>query len=449
VDVIGIKELRGLLSSFNIKQKVKAFMADDSGAIALVITFLLVAFLGMGALGVDYGHMAVVQNDLKKAADAGALAGAAALGSSTPNWSAGETAATNIVKENYADGQKLIDCQTDAGYWNLSTKTFDPNTAKTPSSSEVAAMQVVLAKSLPLSFAPILGINSTDLTGNAVAIINSPGSSEGGWSILETGKGNINLSNNATLNQSVGMNGNGNLTLSNNANIKGGVWDNGSGTLSMSNNATVEGNSYINSDTKVSINNNAEFKNGPPEVNATETGTVQTAAQAAKTASDNFKSLSDNVAGPSSINLSNNQSLTITGTNTVNVLDLSTLSLSNNATLTLNASATDSFIVKVNNLNLSNNTEIILQGGLTYDNVTFVNKGTNAVNISNNAILRGNILSLKGDINLSNNTTYYGSLIGGKNITLSNNVHSPVKISWLPGPGGGSGAGTPGAHLVQ
>ena len=67
-------------------------MADESGALALVMALALVAFLGMAALAVDYGYMCVVQGELEKAAEAGALAGANALGSaSNPNWSGGQT----------------------------------------------------------------------------------------------------------------------------------------------------------------------------------------------------------------------------------------------------------------------------------------------------------------------------------------------------------------------
>jgi Flp pilus assembly protein TadG len=145
---------------------VEGFIADESGAIALVMAFLLVAFLGLGALAVDIGCIASGQDDLKKAAEAGALAGAAALGC-TKDW---YSAATSILQKNGLSG-----CEVQKGYWSLVQKKF-LTTAPSETPSPVSAIRVVAARNVQLSFAPILGINSKDLTGTAVAVLRGGGS---------------------------------------------------------------------------------------------------------------------------------------------------------------------------------------------------------------------------------------------------------------------------------
>ena len=49
---------------------------DEQGVTAVIVTILLIVFLGVAALAIDIGHLYVVRNELQNAADAGALAGA-------------------------------------------------------------------------------------------------------------------------------------------------------------------------------------------------------------------------------------------------------------------------------------------------------------------------------------------------------------------------------------
>ena len=64
-----------------MNHRVKEFVADQSGAMAVMAALLVVVLLSVSALAVDYGYMAWVRGELQKAADAGALAGARDLGS--------------------------------------------------------------------------------------------------------------------------------------------------------------------------------------------------------------------------------------------------------------------------------------------------------------------------------------------------------------------------------
>jgi Flp pilus assembly protein TadG len=424
--------------------------------------------MGMAALVIDYGYMGMVQSELKKAAEAGALAGAQGLGSaSNPNWSAAQSAAEDIVTENQAAGEQLTDCTVDGGYWDLSSKSFDANTSKTPSSSEVAAIRVIVAKTVQLSFAPILpGINSTqDLSGTAVAMTSPTAAAvTGGWGILEIGNGNVSISGAVASNGSVGVNGNGKVTVSGSGSIEGNlyvngngnvtlsgatvvdgsVWDKGSGDFTMSGSAKVKGVAYLDDAVtqsygwSTSINGHtyqggSGFQEGDIVPDASGATVAQTAAQEALTAYNNFSALTATV-GPSKIN-STHAPVSITGSstpNSVNVVDLSRLTLGGDAVLTLNAPADGSFVVKVSgNFSIGGAAEVRLAGGLTYDKVTFVNTGTKTASLSGSAKIKGNILSPNGAISLSGAAEYSGSLVGGKAITLSGSVQSPETIPWL------------------
>src|SRR5208337_3523233 len=84
-----------------------AFLKDCRGAVAAITIILMVAFFALLAIVIDLGHLMLVRNQLQNAADAGALAGARALfynnSTGTPNWAAGQTAATLTVQQNKAD----------------------------------------------------------------------------------------------------------------------------------------------------------------------------------------------------------------------------------------------------------------------------------------------------------------------------------------------------------
>ena len=168
-----------------MNQKVKDAVDDQAGAMAVTAALFIVVLLGVAALAVDYGHMAWVQGELQKAADAGALAGAKAAVPYTgtppqPNWFQGQTVAAQTVLLNRADAQFITDCQVQAGYWSLTGKTLQ-STAIIPTATDVPAIQVGVGKTaghnggpLQMLFAPILGVNTIDLAAKAVAIISFP-----------------------------------------------------------------------------------------------------------------------------------------------------------------------------------------------------------------------------------------------------------------------------------
>ncbi len=407
-------------------RRSKRYFADASGAIALVMALALVAFLGMAALAVDYGYMCVVQGELQKAAEAGALAGANALGSAgNPNWSVGQTAATSVVQQNQAAGQTLTAAQVQYGYWSALTHTLQ-GYGITPQATDFPAIRVVVAKrsgqnggSLPLFFAPFLGVNTVDLGGASMAIIRT----QGIWSILETGSGTVTISGSAVVNGSVGVNSGGNLT--------------------MTGSAAVQGQAYLYTGDGKSLGYSTSIQGGLKQDSGAN-AVITAAVNAAATAYNNFKALSKTLS-PTSISLSGIKTATYSGGATQNVMVLSSLQLSNSAILYLNAPANGSFVIRVSGaFTLSGAARVVLQGGLTADKVNFVNTGTSTVSVGNSCIIQGNILSPNGAISLSGAAAYNGTLVGGKNITVANSVTS-LQTTWLPAPAGGG----QGAALVQ
>jgi len=451
-------------------RKIRDLWGNDSGAIALVMAAALVGLMGLGALGIDLGYMYSVQDNLKKTADAGALAGAIA-GS---DWYG---AASSILAVN---GQSLSNADIQQGYWSYQQSQFfltPPSETPAP----VPAIQVKVTKKIQLAFASILpGVNSNPtLSGTAVAVepASSSGGSGGGWGILEIGNGNVKITGAVASNGSVGVNGDGNVTVTGSGSISGNLmvngngdvkltgaakvdsslWQNGNGKFTMTGSAAVESKAYIDDAVSqsytwsTSINgdtyqNGSGFQDGDISSDASGAIAAQQASQDAETAYNTFSNLAK-TTGPDKIS-SGHAAVSISGGSGENVVSLSSLKLRGDATLTLSAPSDGSYVIQVSgNFSVSGAANIVLAGGLEAANVTFVNTGTSTVTVTGSGSIKGNILSPNGAIKLSGNADYYGALISGKNITLSGSAHTPEKISWLTSPSGTTTAR--GAHLVE
>src|SRR5512140_3223154 len=71
-------------------------IAEDEGAVAVIVAVLLVVFLLLAALAVDLGYFFNVRRQLQSAADAGALAGCLELGAT------GDAGAADAAARSYA-----------------------------------------------------------------------------------------------------------------------------------------------------------------------------------------------------------------------------------------------------------------------------------------------------------------------------------------------------------
>ena len=159
---------------------------DQSGAIAIVIAVVLVALCGFVALAVDVGHLVVVEAELQRAADAGALSGAINLSpytgsypNLTPDWLKGRIAAANTVNDinNKADDQQFCIANGDVltGYWLLKPQGLSqtlPQSLPAATYLPEPAIRVTLTRSINRLFAPIIGKNVVQtVTAAATAIL--------------------------------------------------------------------------------------------------------------------------------------------------------------------------------------------------------------------------------------------------------------------------------------
>ncbi|HLD48012.1 MAG TPA: pilus assembly protein TadG-related protein, partial [Desulfobaccales bacterium] len=62
-----------------MKKKISLLIRGEGGAISVMAVIMIFAFLGILAVVLDLGHLHTVQNELRNAADAAALAGARSL----------------------------------------------------------------------------------------------------------------------------------------------------------------------------------------------------------------------------------------------------------------------------------------------------------------------------------------------------------------------------------
>ena len=178
-----------------------AFRRHESGNVAIPFAVSLILMLGLAALVIDLGHAYVVKRELQKAAEAGAMAGARALGlpatSTTKNWTNGTATAVSTVRLNFADGGQLSDydaANVQAGYWdtrwttatapaNLNGYTNPASYVPISPTYEVPAVKVTIAKtasgtgsSAPMGtfFASILNVSSMTMQASAVSMLPSP-----------------------------------------------------------------------------------------------------------------------------------------------------------------------------------------------------------------------------------------------------------------------------------
>jgi hypothetical protein len=128
----------------------------ERGTVLTLTAVMLVVIAGVMALVIDLGHLYVVKNELQRAADAGAVAGAFKLFdiplgsrgpiSGTPNCSKALTACQTIVSANQADGVslRLLSSDVTFGKWDTTTQAFVPTGYANP--QEVTGVKVVVRK---------------------------------------------------------------------------------------------------------------------------------------------------------------------------------------------------------------------------------------------------------------------------------------------------------------
>ena len=183
-------------------QRLFTLWEETQGSMAAMTALLLAVMVGLLAIVTDLGHVHTVQNELRNAADAGALAGARALypydlGAHVevipiPDCAAALTAAAEAVRSNAADKSSISAIGTDDiqyGIWDVINNTFTPQGACT---KETNAVRVVARKDatannpVAMTFGRIFRDNM-EVTAEAVAYISSAGSIQENQCVLPIG----------------------------------------------------------------------------------------------------------------------------------------------------------------------------------------------------------------------------------------------------------------------
>ena len=157
------------------------------GAVVVLVAVLLVVLLGCVALAVDIGYLYVARAELQRAADAGAMAGAQALGRDSDNpfdefiylWDIYNQAKSSAEANTCAGSAVRITQLSDVkiGYLedprdltaNLQTVPLDQCNAVQVTARRTASSQ---GGAIGLFFAPIFGISSSNVAATAIAAID-------------------------------------------------------------------------------------------------------------------------------------------------------------------------------------------------------------------------------------------------------------------------------------
>jgi len=176
-----------------IKNVILRCYGNKHGTVFVLVAFLLTVLIGVAALAVDIGYVAISRNQLQNSTDAAALAGAGKLGLiyiaqtwplSLNSTQEGEikSVAIAVGQENEAAGQppNIESSDVIIGYWNSSVNTFSnsPPSGKIPNAVRVIARPSA-SGSIPLGsvttfFAKIFGISNVTVSATATASLTAP-----------------------------------------------------------------------------------------------------------------------------------------------------------------------------------------------------------------------------------------------------------------------------------
>ncbi|HUG92270.1 MAG TPA: TadG family pilus assembly protein [Planctomycetaceae bacterium] len=145
------------------------------GAVLVLAAVVMIVVFAFTAFTVDVGYIALVRTQLQCAADSTALAAALHVGSDAD---AAKSDAVSAGAANLAAGNPVLlqpDSDLEFGRWDEGTGTFVPLAdGGDPSANAVRAtcrLNQARGSSVKLFFAPVLGINETDLTASAITMV--------------------------------------------------------------------------------------------------------------------------------------------------------------------------------------------------------------------------------------------------------------------------------------
>jgi len=113
------------------------------------------------------------------------------------------------------------------------------------------------------------------------------------------------------------------------------------------------------------------------------------------------------------------------------VMHLQDLRMGANSVLTLDGAADTNYVIKIRNgLSLSGNAQIVLSGGLTWNDVTFKLHGRGeAVELHGTSTLQGTVMARKRAVRVRNQAIIYGDAVGWVSLSDSAQIIQPPIVS--------------------
>jgi Flp pilus assembly protein TadG/uncharacterized protein YegL len=135
------------------------------GNILVLTCVMLIVLLGMVAFGIDVGYMVNCRNEIQRATDAAALAGAGDL---VKGVGPAEAAALSFLAKNKVGGRTLTaaNATIEFGIWNPGSRTFGPAAnGQIPNAIRVSTVD----KAQPMFFGRVFGLSTFDSKASAIA----------------------------------------------------------------------------------------------------------------------------------------------------------------------------------------------------------------------------------------------------------------------------------------
>lgn len=159
----------------------------QKGGAAIMFAIMLPVLIGLTALAVDLARIHLTKVELQNAADAASMAGARSLsdaGGTPYNWSAASAKALEVARRNVANGELIQAALIETGYWNIPNPSLGIHATAIPGDVPAVRATITISSSensgpLGLSFAPIFGIDDTDVRASAIAVIAPPAGGTG------------------------------------------------------------------------------------------------------------------------------------------------------------------------------------------------------------------------------------------------------------------------------
>jgi Flp pilus assembly protein TadG len=150
-------------SGFRSFARARRHAADRTGNVIVLSSILMVVLMAFIAFAVDVGYMGNTQSELRRAVDAGALAGAGKL---VDGVDAARPVVIDFVQRNLVGARtpQAANIEVTAGNWNSESRSF------AESNDNPSALKVVVNHpNQPLFFGRVLGKNDFSLTASAIA----------------------------------------------------------------------------------------------------------------------------------------------------------------------------------------------------------------------------------------------------------------------------------------